>query len=346
MAQGNLGIRYLYGQGVQQNYDQALYWFRKAAERGDKTAQEGLGILYENGEGVQKDVVTAALWYRKAAEQGSAEAQDLLGILYYNGEGIQQDYAQAVYWFRKAADGGNEDGENNLAEMYSSGDGVPMDDTEAVRWWQKAAEKGVAQAQYNLGVAYGTGTGGLTQDYGQAASWFQKALDKGYAHAKDALTEALALKQREQRDRDEEQSSETPDAKRRVKYAVDFNAQMLMQGYQGLDIFTMDGAEELHTTSVETAKGKGDAKALILWDEATSAKALTYAFSKYLDSFQSNIKEMGFAKMSFVDGKTQCTIFLSGDDKTGGAQCLPLETQRGITNGSTALHASFYLGGQ
>jgi tetratricopeptide (TPR) repeat protein len=41
-AQFNLGLMYEYGQGVSQNYGEALIWYRKAAEQGDENAKSKL----------------------------------------------------------------------------------------------------------------------------------------------------------------------------------------------------------------------------------------------------------------------------------------------------------------
>ena len=43
------------------------------------------------GEGVEKDHEEAVVWYRKAAEQGVSEAQNSLAHAYRNGEGVTQD---------------------------------------------------------------------------------------------------------------------------------------------------------------------------------------------------------------------------------------------------------------
>ena len=73
--------------------------FRKAAEKGDAEAQNNLGKCYAVGEGVPQDFVQALKWYRKAAEQGHAEALFNLGGRYYNGEGVTKDEIEAyAYW--------------------------------------------------------------------------------------------------------------------------------------------------------------------------------------------------------------------------------------------------------
>ncbi|MCD7798643.1 MAG: sel1 repeat family protein, partial [Akkermansiaceae bacterium] len=68
------------GEGVEQDYAEAVRWYQKAANRGDAwgLGQCALGNCYENGYGVEKNVKEAAHWYRKAAEQGNVEAREAL----------------------------------------------------------------------------------------------------------------------------------------------------------------------------------------------------------------------------------------------------------------------------
>lgn len=66
-AQYYLGMMYLNGQGVDQNYEEAGKWFRKAAEQGIPQAQYKLGYLYNQGQGLPKDLEYAYAWYRVGA---------------------------------------------------------------------------------------------------------------------------------------------------------------------------------------------------------------------------------------------------------------------------------------
>ena len=68
----------------------------KAAEQGNVTAQLTLGLRYAKGEGVPQDYEEAVEWYRKAAEQGVADAQLNLGVMYGNGQGVTQDDKEAA----------------------------------------------------------------------------------------------------------------------------------------------------------------------------------------------------------------------------------------------------------
>jgi len=102
-AQYNLGLTYDRGQGVAQDYTQALFWYRKAADQGEASAQYNLGVTYERGQGAAQDYTQALFWYRKAADQGHALAQGNLGVMYEWGEGVVQNFVQAHKWFNIAA---------------------------------------------------------------------------------------------------------------------------------------------------------------------------------------------------------------------------------------------------
>ena len=108
-AQGLLGLMYYYtGNGVEQDYQQAFRWAKKAAEKKFAEAQGLLGVMYYEGNGVEQNYQQAFRWMEKAAEQGSATAQELLGRMYYYEEkGVRQDYQQAFLWTNKAAEQGS-----------------------------------------------------------------------------------------------------------------------------------------------------------------------------------------------------------------------------------------------
>ncbi|MEE9210178.1 MAG: tetratricopeptide repeat protein [Kiloniellales bacterium] len=104
-AQYFLGHLYAKGQGVAQDHDAALTWFRAAATGGDAYGQFALGYLYEHGQGVGSDLNAAARWYRAAAEQGNLAARNNLGLMYEQGRGVARDYVRAYAWYARAAAG-------------------------------------------------------------------------------------------------------------------------------------------------------------------------------------------------------------------------------------------------
>ena len=94
-AQYNLGVMYHKGNGVPQNYKNAVKWFRLAAKQGKASAQYNLGIMYLNGNGVPQDDKTAVKWFRPAAKQGDANAKYLLKEL------LQKNvYIDTLYYYR------------------------------------------------------------------------------------------------------------------------------------------------------------------------------------------------------------------------------------------------------
>ena len=75
----------------------------KKAEQGNAWAQYNLALMYSIGEGITQDYKQAVYWYKQAAEQGNAWAHNNLGYMYLEGIGVLQDCKQAVYWYKKAA---------------------------------------------------------------------------------------------------------------------------------------------------------------------------------------------------------------------------------------------------
>ena len=181
-AQFNLGLMYAQGQGVTQNYKEAVKWYTKAAEQGVAAAQSNLGVMYDQGQGVTQNYREAVKRYRKAAEQGVAAAQYNLGVRYDQGQGVTQNYKEAVKWYTKAANQGFAFAQAKLGFMYDQGRGVTQNYKEAVKWYTKAANQGFANAQSDLGGMYGNGQG-VVQDYVMAHMWWNLAASNGNAIA-------------------------------------------------------------------------------------------------------------------------------------------------------------------
>jgi TPR repeat protein len=150
VAQSKLGRWYAKGQGVPQDFAEAVKWLRKSAAQGNSHAQFNLGHCYAGGLGVPQNYVEAVKWFRKSADQGNDYAQCELGRCYYNGRGIPKDYSKAAKWFRKSAEQGNGLGQELLAICYGDGQGVKKDFYEYGKFMKKAAEQGEGAAQFFL----------------------------------------------------------------------------------------------------------------------------------------------------------------------------------------------------
>ncbi len=65
---------------VEMDEEQAIDWYRKAAEQDDARALYVLGVLHYYGEHVRKNTKKGIRMLRRAAELGSSEAADLSGL--------------------------------------------------------------------------------------------------------------------------------------------------------------------------------------------------------------------------------------------------------------------------
>ena len=74
--------------------------YQELAKHGLPEAQLNLGMMYVHGEEVSQDYKQAMSWYLKAAEQDFAAAQYNLSRLYVNGAGVSKNYSQASFWLK------------------------------------------------------------------------------------------------------------------------------------------------------------------------------------------------------------------------------------------------------
>jgi hypothetical protein len=121
----NVGNMYAQGQGVAQNHENAVYWYRKSAEAGDAISMEELGKAYANGRGVTADPELSTHWYLKSAEKNNAEAQWVIGKQLYE----QGDKLAGLDWIRTAAHRNGQPGAQQfLAQLADDESGQPLID--------------------------------------------------------------------------------------------------------------------------------------------------------------------------------------------------------------------------
>jgi TPR repeat protein len=89
------------------------------AEQGDATAQFALGAHFATGDGVGQDYPQAVHWFSLAAGQGHVVAQATLGAYYWAGRGVPQDLQKAYFWSALARSGGDEASKYRLAALAS-----------------------------------------------------------------------------------------------------------------------------------------------------------------------------------------------------------------------------------
>ena len=199
-AQFNLGIAWINGSAGTVNYDQARYWWEKAAAQGQRIAQYNLGVLYDEGRGVSQDYHLAAQWYRKAAQQGFISAQYNLGNLYRDGKGVPQNAYIARDWQEKAAAQGDRDAMYALGSLYRQGAlGISGDGQHALAfyWLEQAAMRGHPQAQAELADLYARGEG-VVRDPAIAAKWQRAAATAQTGTENTDNSDLTAIEQTEQ----------------------------------------------------------------------------------------------------------------------------------------------------
>jgi len=75
-------------------------------ESSDPVEQNKIGNMYATGKGRKKNMHKAAYYYRLAAEQGNKYAQNNLGFCYWDGIGVAKDRDEAIKWLRRSAEQG------------------------------------------------------------------------------------------------------------------------------------------------------------------------------------------------------------------------------------------------
>jgi TPR repeat protein len=168
-----------------ENIQQAIYWYRVAANSGDLFAQTALGMILEGGIGSAVDLAQARQWYSRAAGEGYLPALVRLASLYSHGKGVPEDRGEALRLLKPAAEQGFAPAKTALAVLYLLAPDAPAHDLDAVRLLRKAASHDPKGA-FGLGWCYQQGRG-VNRDLAQAARWYTKAANQGFAAAENNL---------------------------------------------------------------------------------------------------------------------------------------------------------------
>lgn len=219
---------YLFGYEVERNIDEAIKWYKKAAQLNSPLAYHNLGyICFQNSELHN----TAIDYFKKATELGYAESAYMLGIMLLYGYGTENNPKEALDYFvssfhlgkhntcRALGDlyfqGAFNNGKQNvdkaiewylcgvdkqvlscievLGDFYYFGFGVDVDYELAFDFYKTAAEKGSANAAFMLGTMYLSGQS-MKKNYREALKWMLAAENRKHpkaAHFVEMLTELV-----------------------------------------------------------------------------------------------------------------------------------------------------------
>jgi TPR repeat protein len=113
--------------------------YEKAAEAGSPEAQVRLAYLLDYAE----DNEQAVLWYRAAADQEYPDGIAGLAGMYAKGEGVAKDSKRALELFEKAGEAGHAGSIRVLISAYEKGEfDVDKDASRAAYWRDKQASLG------------------------------------------------------------------------------------------------------------------------------------------------------------------------------------------------------------
>ena len=93
--------KYLYGIGVEQNYNEAFYWINKGVKLNDSLSLFHLGEMYLNGWGTPINYTHAYLLLTQAANANVSQAYNSIGYMYYNGLHVEKNIKRAYDYFKK-----------------------------------------------------------------------------------------------------------------------------------------------------------------------------------------------------------------------------------------------------
>ncbi|MEG3178346.1 tetratricopeptide repeat protein [Sphingomonas sp. RB3P16] len=134
MAINMVGRCYDLGWGTVPDKARAADCYRIAAERGLDWGMYNYATLLALGDGVAEDKQAALAWFRKAAALGNAKALNFVGSFHEDGWVVERDLAAAALCYARAAQGGDFRGAFNHARMLGAAGRIE----DAIGWLKRA----------------------------------------------------------------------------------------------------------------------------------------------------------------------------------------------------------------
>ncbi len=170
-----IGEIYHDGLALKRDDEEAVRWWRLAANLGDPEAAYEYGVALLSGAGVAADKVAAAAEFALAAPSGHNGALYNLGVLALQGVfGGKRDEKLAADYFRRAAEAGDGNSAYSYGILLREGKGVPLDTEAAAKWLKAASDEGIAAGQVEYAIMLFNGVG-VAKDEAEAARIFRLA---------------------------------------------------------------------------------------------------------------------------------------------------------------------------
>lgn len=148
-AQLNMGILLERGRGgFAKDEAAAFLWLKAAADQNYARAYAYVGNAYDRGLGVDRDPAQAIEWWQRGAQAGERTSRYYLARAYLAGkDGLARDAKQAVELATQSANQRFAPAQAMLGAMYEKGFGVPADFVLAHMWFNLARAQGLAAAR-------------------------------------------------------------------------------------------------------------------------------------------------------------------------------------------------------
>ena len=152
-----LGVFYFHGRGVDQDYNLAIEYLKKAEN--SRSAKYHLGLCYKEGAaGCAKNSELAIQYFKEAADLGHKKSQFLLGTHYRDPNTGDQNIELAIKYFQEAADSGHPEAQHIIGQCFYNGNLLPLDKGKAIKYFELAAGQNYEPARESLRECYLNGS--------------------------------------------------------------------------------------------------------------------------------------------------------------------------------------------
>ena len=178
-----LGNLFYDGNYVEQSYEKAVSYWKKAEERNNAEAQYLLAFCYANEKGVPANYNLARMLAEQSNQQGYPRGARMLGHIYRDGLGCPQDLDKAEVYYKLAVERSDYASEVLLGNLYED----KKDYETSFIYYSLAADRGNATGMYYVAWAYRTGKG-VSEDQEKAVEWFFRAIEAGHKRSKEDVS--------------------------------------------------------------------------------------------------------------------------------------------------------------
>ena len=165
----SLANDYYYGNVVTQDYHQALRWYKKAVEAGDRFSYYMIAYMYYYGNGVEENNAEAWNWVQKGIKATSNNCLYMAGVICQDGNApAGYKPADSIRFYEESSDLGGYSAEQSLLALYEIYrpnwyDMYQINQYKVYDWAEKSPEKAIAalrraadydnvDAKYLLGI--------------------------------------------------------------------------------------------------------------------------------------------------------------------------------------------------